>query len=329
MTIVGKFVISLDFELVWGLFDHADIYRREHIFLETQRVVPQVLNLAVGNEVRITWATVGMLMLNDWDDWDQQAQELDGLKPGYNNERLSPYRFGQFARQKMSADCFFSPEHVRAIVSAPGQELATHTFSHYYCLEPGQTVEHFRADLQLAQNIAQRFDSRLSSLVFPRNQFQPEYLAACHSAGIAKVRTNPGVWYWTAPQLNSLAAKAVRTADAYLPFRSKAYSDQLISQQAGVTLEPASRFLRPHSRWTAANWARLQRVKAEMTDAARRGLIYHLWWHPHNFGRYPVESMATLKMIFRWYHQLRDEFGMQSATMQEVQRPRFPGQIVV
>ncbi|MDQ4068130.1 MAG: hypothetical protein M3203_01420 [Actinomycetota bacterium] len=37
---------------------------------------------------------------------------------------------------------------VDLIRAAPSQELASHTFSHYYCLEPGQDEAAFRADLE-------------------------------------------------------------------------------------------------------------------------------------------------------------------------------------
>lgn len=29
---------------------------------------------------------------------------------------------------------------------------------------------------------------------------------------------------------------------------------------------------------------KLKRITSELDCAAQEGLIYHLWWHPHNFG---------------------------------------------
>ena len=53
------------------------------------------------------------------------------------------------------------PEHlagslVELIARSAGQEVGSHTFSHYYCLEAGQNGETFRSDLAAAQAIANR-----------------------------------------------------------------------------------------------------------------------------------------------------------------------------
>jgi hypothetical protein len=60
------------------------------------------------------------------------------------------------------------------------------------------------------------------------------------------------------------------------------------------------------------------RVKAGLRAAARRGEVYHLWWHPHNFGTNLEENLAALKSILKEFHRLRDMYGMQSLTMAEV-----------
>ncbi len=43
----------------------------------------------------------------------------------------------------------------------------------------------------------------------------------------------------------------------------------------------SSRFLRPYSRKLKfLETLRLQRIVSEMSYAAQKGLVYHLWWHP-------------------------------------------------
>lgn len=37
----GTLVISLDFELIWGIFDHADIVNRKEYFDNTLQVIPK------------------------------------------------------------------------------------------------------------------------------------------------------------------------------------------------------------------------------------------------------------------------------------------------
>ena len=57
----GTLVISLDFELIWGIFDHADIVNKKDYFDNTLKVIPKILDCFEKNGVKATWATVGML----------------------------------------------------------------------------------------------------------------------------------------------------------------------------------------------------------------------------------------------------------------------------
>ena len=78
-----------------------------------------------------------------------------------------------------------------------GQELACHTYSHYYCNEEGQTIQQFDEDLKSAQIISKKnFNVELKSLVFPRNQINKDYLDIVINNGFKVVRSNPNVWFW-------------------------------------------------------------------------------------------------------------------------------------
>jgi hypothetical protein len=55
----GTLVISLDFELVWGIFDHITLKDKVTYFDNTLNVIPQMLELFEQNRVEVTWATVG------------------------------------------------------------------------------------------------------------------------------------------------------------------------------------------------------------------------------------------------------------------------------
>jgi hypothetical protein len=81
----------------------------------------------------------------------------------------------------------------------------------------------------------------------------------------------------------------------------------------------ASRFLRPtSSRSAALNRLHLRRIKGEMTLAAQQDGIFHLWCHPSNFGRDTDSKRRMLSTIFDHYHRLAGEYGMVSATMDEL-----------
>ena len=42
---------------------------------------------------------------------------------------------------------------------------------------------------------------------------------------------------------------------------------------------------------------RMRRILSDLTHAAKKGLVYHLWWHPHNFGDHMDENLVFLKKI--------------------------------
>ncbi|MFD0779676.1 hypothetical protein ACFQZF_15550 [Flavobacterium myungsuense] len=44
-----------------------------------------------------------------------------------------------------------------------------------------------------------------------------------------------------------------------------------------------------------------------------------MWWHPHNFGIDPEGAIKTLKAIIEVYTYCKDNFGMESKTMEEFQ----------
>ena len=55
-----------------------------------------------------------------------------------------------------------------------------------------------------------------------------------------------------------------------------------------------------------------------MLNAAKTGNGFHLWWHPHNFGRNLSKNMAFLTCILNYYRVLNAEYGMDSLNMSEI-----------
>jgi hypothetical protein len=191
--------------------------------------------------------------------------------------------------------------------------------SHYYCLEDGASLESFEADLVSARALAEARDIKLSSIVFPRNQYGAEHLEVCHRQGLTHYRGNPGSWAYK-PVKGSRQTplrRALRLADAY---------SGLLGAQAFPSTEevpknvPASRFLRPYAgRLAPLHPRHIATIKHGMTVAAQRGHGYHLWWHPHNFGRNLQENMQSLGQIITHFTMLRQDYDMMSLAMKDFQ----------
>ena len=188
-------------------------------------------------------------------------------------------------------------------------------------MEPGQTRAQFQSDLEQAARMAGRMGLRLESLVFPRNQSNPEYLSLLPPAGIRCYRGNEQhrLYRAAAEHDQKLWMRAARLLDAYLPLTGHNVHDlDTLATDQPFNI-PASRFLRPHA--PVAAWfepLRKRRITRAMEAAARTGGLFHLWWHPHNFGRQTETNLAFLDDILAHFEHLRDRHGMRSLTMSEV-----------
>ncbi|HMK05282.1 MAG TPA: hypothetical protein VK489_13860, partial [Ferruginibacter sp.] len=79
-----------------------------------------------------------------------------------------------------------------------------------------------------------------------------------------------------------------------------------------------SRFLKPYNKNLAVlEKLKLKRILDEMTIAAKKNHLYHLWWHPHNFGVNISENMANLDTILIHYRYLHKKYGFTNLTMKE------------
>jgi peptidoglycan/xylan/chitin deacetylase (PgdA/CDA1 family) len=318
-TKTGTLVISLDFELLWGIRDLETTNKHTEILL-TRQVVPKLLDIFKKYDVHATWATVGFLF---FESRDELLAALPNSLPAYSNKTLSPY-------DSLSAEVginegedllHYAPSLIREIMAVPHQELATHTFSHYYCLEDGQSPSDFEDDLQSAMRAAEKYNQKIESIVFPRNQYATPYLEVCAQNGIQAFRGNESVWFRRTSKREShrqWLRRLMRLMDAYINISgTNAY---LLPVETSLPVNlPASRYLRPYSRRLRVfEPLRLNRILSSMTTAAQAGHIFHLWWHPEDFSSNMDANLLFLEKVLIKYKELRQLYGMQSLTMAEI-----------
>jgi peptidoglycan/xylan/chitin deacetylase (PgdA/CDA1 family) len=309
-------VVSLDFELFWGMRDKTTLRDYGANILGVREAIPAMLKTFTDFGVHATWAAVGLLL------FDRKADlmaHLPARRPAYRNPALDPYRdIDAIGADERSDPYHYGLSLARRIVETPGMEIGTHSFSHYYCLEPGQDEASFRADLAAAVAATARIAPRPVSLVFPRNQSNPAYLKASREAGITCFRGNERSWLYRGASDEELSTlrRGCRLADAYVNLSGdNGFRPRRV---AGLVDVPSSRFLRPYARRLGAfEGVRLARITSAMTRAARAGRGFHLWWHPHNFGANLNENLASLKSVLRHYAGLRERCSMPALTMGE------------
>lgn len=315
----GALVVSLDFELHWGVRDWAAAdgpYLGN--LLGARAVIPRILDLFEEYDVAATWATVGFLFASSRSEIERFSPRL---RPRYARAELSPY--GERIGDTEEADpLHLAGSLVDRIVVTPRQEVASHTFSHYYCLEVGADAESFRSDLESALAIARHKGVELTTLVFPGNQFNPDFLGVVSELGFRCYRGDQRSWIYRPRQRGAqpLWLRVARLADSYVNLigHSVVGWDEVIDSN-GLANVPAGRFLRPYAPALARlEPLRRRRIERQMEEAARSRRIFHIWWHPHNFGRDQEENLSMLRAILSKFATLRDRYGMQSLTMCDV-----------
>ncbi len=315
----GALVISLDFELHWGMRDNVGPGDRAfRNLLASRQVVRDLSALFASRGIRATWATVGFLFASTK---DELSAHLPSVRPTYRHPELDPYV------EHVGSDETADPEHlagslVDLLARTPGQEVASHTHSHFYCLESGQDEDAFRADLAMAQAMAQFRGFGLTSLVLPRNQWNPRYAKAVKESGFNCYR---------GPQLSrghearrkdeqSQLTRASRILDTYGGFSPPPTTSwAAVPQPDGLYNVPASAFLRPYDpRRRIIEPLRRARLLSGLRDAAHNKRIFHLWWHPHNFVDHRQHSFDLLNYFLDEHDRLTQTDGLRSMSMRDV-----------
>ncbi|MDZ3952353.1 polysaccharide deacetylase family protein [Bacillus thuringiensis] len=316
----GILVISLDFELYWGVQDTMSLEQYRENLLGVRQAIPKMLELFQEYDIHATWATVGKLF---FETKSQLLNNMPRVKPNYENLSYSGYHcLSQMGESEEDDPFHYAPSLIKQIALVPYQEIGTHTFSHYYCLEPGQTAREFEADICKAVEIGNINGINIQSVVFPRNQINPHYLAICKKYGIQAYRGNEDSFIYrssTFRENQTTYKRILRLIDAYLNITGHhIYSLHTLNTQPIINL-PASRFLRPYnSNVKIFENLRLKRITNSLTKAAKENKLYHLWWHPHNFGVNLDENLHFLSKIFAQYAHLKRKYGMKSYNMQEL-----------
>ena len=312
-------MLSLDFELHWGVRNsqRPNGPYRPHL-IGARQVVPRLLELFERYEVGATWATVGFLFARSRSELERFAPRV---RPQYTDPNHNPYA-EPLGETEEDDPLHFASSLIHRIARCPRQEIATHTFSHYYCLERGHDPFSFAADLDAALGIAAAHSIPIRSIVFPRNQVTPAYTSVLLKRGIECYRGSAQGWPYRERSRADDRSPLLRTArllDTYVDCsgaNTVAWEDVL--EPSGLSNVRASRFLRPYSRVLGSlEKLRLRRLTSSLESAATQKRIYHLWWHPHNFGVNPEENLELLTSVLEVFRRCRQRYGMQALSMWE------------
>ncbi len=291
----GFLVLSLDLELMWGNTEEwtPNGYGRTHV-AHVREVVSRLLPLFDRYQVKATFATVGLVM----EDYKADVGEV------HISEKDAPL--------------YFAPDVIRQLMDAPNVEIGCQTYSHYVCRGKDFSLERFKEEIRKSVEAAAHYGIQLKSFVFPQNAIRRDCMDVCQRHGMTAYRGNPRRYFSSKNLFEAYKNKACRLLDAYLNIGGNT-SYQLEKGDKPIRNIPASRFLRPYSRLLFfLEGLRFRRIRKEMEYAAMHGEVYHLWWHPHNFGADIDKNIAFLEKILKTYQRLHEQYGMESVTMGEL-----------
>jgi peptidoglycan/xylan/chitin deacetylase (PgdA/CDA1 family) len=315
----GTFTISLDFELFWGVRANRELEAYQESLLGVYEVIPKILTLFKRYNIHATWATVGFLFHKDIDEINKNRPEL---LPEYMNQQVDPYLYldtldTPYSQEFLKMHC--ASELVSTIDLEENQELATHTYSHFFTYESLKNTEAFFADMRQAIEVAKNQGYHLKSLVFPRNQVDATSVENLAPLEITSYRGNPTHWAYCDGDKpsKSLFLRLYRLFDTYVNLSGHHTTLPILTK--GVTELKASMMLRPYfSKLAYLEPLKINRIKKAMKHAAVNGQNFHLWWHPHNFGKNQEKNLKNLEELLLCFQELEQSYNMLSLTMDEV-----------
>ncbi len=304
----GKFIISLDFELMYGLTGLYTYPEYKKNIDGVPEAVEKILGLFEEYDISATWAVVGMMFLKGK---KELINNLPDRKPNYKNKKVSNY---EALDDIFDGKAYFASDLISKVAQTKGQEIATHTFSHYYCDEKGQTKADFDADLSKTIEIHTNLGyEKPVSIIFPKNMVNEKYMDVLKKNNIRTYRGTPKIWIDKVP-LNILK-RMCRLIDIF--FNITGYQC-FVPEYSELINIPASRFLRHYDGINLLEKLKIRRIKKQMEHAAKNKKCFHLWWHPHNFGNAVEENIKNLREILEYYKQLEQQYDFKSINMKNL-----------
>lgn len=319
----GTFVISLDYEIHWGTFDAMTIEEYGSNLENVNNVIDRLLIISDKYNVKLTFATVGMLFARN----KEELLKFNPSKtPSYDKKELDTYRLiDKIGDNEKEDKLHYAQSVIKRINKETNHEIGTHTYSHYNCLVGGQTLKQFEEDVIAAKRIAKHINIDVKSIVFPKNQVNEPYLNTCHKHGIISYRGTEQSFIYNTKYKHIKKyfvplIRLTRLIDGYINITGhNTYKVFKINQSNKIVNLPSSRFLRPYfQKLKFLEKLKIRRVKKSMRYAAKNNELYHLWWHPHNFGANMNENFINLEKIFKEFDKLNKKYNFQSNTMTEL-----------
>ncbi|MDB9253343.1 polysaccharide deacetylase family protein [Halorubrum ezzemoulense] len=299
----GALVISLDTELVWGMYNTGPISPER--YAGTRDVVHKLLDLFDKYQIPVTWALVTHL-LSDCGSEPEDRSHLQYTKQDSRKMDLP-------CQQELSPDLWHEPEVLNWIKNTEvDHDIGSHTHTHLVFNEA--TREDARSDVERSVAVAERYGIDLKSFVFPRNRI--DHRGVLKDAGFEVYRGVDSRWY-EKYRLPAPIVKATRFADEATQWTPPTVVPRM---ESGLVEVPGSQVFRPvHGGWQyTPKGSQQSRAIAGLNRAARTGRIFHLWFHPFNFASNPEQLLTAFETVLAHAESLVQQGRLNVLTMRNV-----------
>lgn len=309
----GLFVISIDFEMLWGAIFNESVeegYRFRVPYVE--KIIPRLISLFDKYKIHATWAVVAGIACED----KQMAVSFASEKIENPYHQVSLKQFIDSIPES-DEEFYFRPDLIHMINTCEGQEIATHTFSHFYFLEHKEAILKLKEEIRTSKTILEDLThGSVETMILPKNQVTDEVFQVMRDTGIRIVRNCQISKRFNMEE--NLVRKILRFLDAYIPVCGKASYRLEETSHDGIIDIRASRFWRTYDRRLGfLEGLKFLRIKHEITYAAKHGEVYHLWFHPHNLSKDYERNLKFLDKIMKHYEKMNKQYGMRSVNMRE------------
>ena len=267
--------------------------------------------------IHATWATVGALLAENEEEFLKYRPEHFAPQTAEMLSKLGIYP--EKDTSKCPREMLFAPKLVKMVSETSGQEIGTHTFSHYYCDIATSSTDDFLNDINAAKAIMKDKGFECNSIVFPRNQVSQKYIEALTQASVTVYRGVESGWLVKAKKTLRKIGLLLWYGDNYIPVQKcQSYHPSEIRDGKLFNVRN-TRFFKPYRpKYRLIEKLKVWRYKAEIRHAAKKGEVYHIYWHPHNFAEYTDINFAQMEQLLKTFKDMNERYGMTSKNMSEL-----------
>lgn len=246
----GGLIISADFEMAWAwryTKTGADCFAKGRREREN---FPQIIKILEKNNIPITFATVGHLLLEKCTRGDHEwMAKISHFDDHWKFTSGDWYDYDPYSDYETSPE-WYAPDLVQMIKdSTVDHEIGTHTFSHIDFSNKNCLPEVADDEIKACIDAAKKFDVKIESIVFPGGTWGNIEVLKKHNFTIYRKRNNFDMAYPYRDDFGLLVTTSSRCLEYDLDYG-----------------------------WSAEYF--LDRLKKYINKAIATNTIAHLWFHP-------------------------------------------------